>query len=55
MIPTIDVNVTDIYVGDVALINVTIPSNAVGSVTIEINGIEYAPYEFTNGVYKRSR
>ena len=52
MVPAINVNVTDIYVGDVALINVTLPSNAVGAVTIEINGIEYAPYEFTNGVAK---
>ena len=52
IVPAIDVNVTGIYVGDVALINVTLPKDATGDVTIEINGIEYTPYEFTNGVAK---
>ncbi|MBE6506259.1 MAG: hypothetical protein E7Z73_11125, partial [Methanobrevibacter millerae] len=37
----IKVNVTDIYVGDIARINVTVPSNATGKVRIEIDGKEY--------------
>ena len=48
--PTIKVDVGDIYVGDVALINVTLPGNATGTVTIEINGKVYQPAEFANGV-----
>ena len=37
----ISVNVSDIYVGDVAKINVTVPANATGKVRIEIDGKEY--------------
>ncbi|SDA52334.1 polymorphic outer membrane protein repeat-containing protein [Methanobrevibacter millerae] len=37
----ISVNVTDIYVGDIAKINVTVPANATGKIRIEINGKEY--------------
>lgn len=43
----ISVNVTDIYVGDTAYINVTAPT---GDVTIEINGITYNPTTFDNGI-----
>ena len=48
--PAIKVNVTDIYVGDVALINVTLPGDASGNVTVEINGKTYKPVEFVGGV-----
>ena len=41
LITPIKVVVTDIYVGDVARINVTVPVNATGKVRIEINGKEY--------------
>ena len=50
--PTIKVDVTNIYVGDKALINVTLPKDATGSVTIEINGKVYTPVEFVDGVLK---
>ena len=33
--------VSDIYVGDIARINVTVPANATGTIRIEINGKEY--------------
>ena len=49
---TINVDVDDIDVGDVALINVTLPANATGNVTIEINGKEYKPESFIDGVAK---
>ena len=52
IVPTIRVNVNDIYVGDVALINVTLPVDATGTVTIEINGKTYTPYEFIGGIAK---
>ena len=49
LITPIKVNVNDIYVGDVARINVTVPDGATGKVRIEINGKEYfEPIE--NGV-----
>ena len=47
---TIKVDVDDITVEDVALINVTLPENATGNVTIEINGKEYKPESFIDGV-----
>ena len=46
LVTPIKVSVTDIYVGDVARINVTVPANATGKVRIEIDGKEYfAPIE----------
>ena len=45
----ISVNVIDIYVGDVAKINVTVPDGATGKVRIEIDGKEYFS-EIDNGV-----
>ena len=41
--------VVDIYVGDVARINVTVPADAIGKVKIEINGKEYFA-DIDNGV-----
>ena len=41
LITPIKVNVNDIYVGDVARINVTVPNGATGKVRIEIDGKEY--------------
>ena len=41
LITPIKVNVNDIYVGDVARINVTVPDGAAGKVRIEIDGKEY--------------
>ena len=41
LITPIKVNVNDIYVGDVARINVTVPDGATGKVRIEIDGKEY--------------
>ena len=37
----IKVDVSDIYVGDIAKVNVTVPANATGKVRIEIDGKEY--------------
>lgn len=37
----IKVNLTDIYVGDVARINVEVPNGATGKIRIQINSIEY--------------
>ena len=37
----IDVEVDDIYVGDTAVVTVTVPKDAKGTVTIEIDGVEY--------------
>ena len=48
--PAVKIDVGDIYVGDVALINITLPVDATGTVTIEINGKVYTPVEFRNGV-----
>ena len=49
LVTPISVDVTDIYVGDVARINVTVPTNATGKIRIEIDGKEYfSPIE--NGV-----
>ena len=45
----ITVDVEDIYVGDVARINVTVPYDAEGKVRIEINGKEYFA-DIKNGV-----
>ena len=45
-----EVNITNIYVGDAALINVTLPVNATGEVYIEIDGKKYSPYEFKDGI-----
>ena len=41
LITPIKVDVTNIYVGDVAKINVTVPVNATGKIRIEIDGKEY--------------
>ena len=38
---TVVVNTTDINVGDVAIINVTVPQNATGYVVISVNGTNY--------------
>ena len=38
---TVIVNTTDINVGDVAVINVTVPQNATGHVVISVNGTNY--------------
>ena len=45
----IKVDVADIYVGDVAKINVTVPGDATGKIRIEIDGKEYYA-EIENGV-----
>ena len=41
LVASLEVNVTDIYVGDVARINVTVPKGATGKVFVEINGKLY--------------
>ncbi|WP_298521340.1 Ig-like domain repeat protein [uncultured Methanobrevibacter sp.] len=38
----ISVSADDIYVDDVAVVTVTVPDDATGDVTIEINGVEYS-------------
>ena len=48
----ISAEVDSIYVGDKALINVTLPEDATGNVTVEINGKVYEPVSFENGVAK---
>ena len=45
----VKVNVSDINVGDVAYINVTVPSNATGHVIVNINGANYT-VNLTGGV-----
>ncbi|WP_296885986.1 Ig-like domain-containing protein, partial [uncultured Methanobrevibacter sp.] len=49
LITPINVGVVDIYVGDVARINVTVPADAIGKVKIEIDGKEYFA-DIDNGV-----
>ncbi len=49
LITPIKVDVADIYVGDVARINVTVPADATGKVRIEIDGKEYFA-DIDNGV-----
>ena len=46
----IKVDVENLYVGDTAYINVTVPDDDTGSVTIEINGKVYGPESVTDGV-----
>ena len=48
--PSVSISVDDIKVGDAALINVTLPGDAKGNVTVEIDGKVYTPYEFKDGV-----
>ena len=47
--PVITVNVTDISVGDIALINITAPIDITNPVIININGTEYA-VNVTSGI-----
>ena len=47
---TIKVDVENLYVGDTAYINVTVPDDNAGTVTIEINGKVYGPESVTDGV-----
>ena len=49
LITPISVSVTDIYVGDVEIIDVTVPGDATGKVRIEIDGKEYFA-DIDNGV-----
>nr|WP_295160685.1 Ig-like domain-containing protein [uncultured Methanobrevibacter sp.] len=46
----IEVSVSDIKVGDKAVVEVKLPENATGNVTIEINGKEYTTDKITDGV-----
>ena len=43
---------TYIKVGDNATIIVTLPENATGNVTVEIDGVKYTSDNITNGVVK---
>ncbi|MBQ2652500.1 MAG: Ig-like domain repeat protein [Methanobrevibacter sp.] len=45
----VNVNVSDISVGDVAYVNVTVPYNATGIVVVNVNGTNYT-VNVTNGV-----
>ena len=45
----VDVNVSDINVGDIAYINVTVPANATGYVIVNVNGTNYT-VNITDGV-----
>ena len=46
----IDVSVEDIKVGDKAVVVVTVPENATGNVTVEIDGVKYTTDNITDGV-----
>ena len=45
----ISVTAQDIYVGDIETVVVTLPENATGTVTIEINGVEYSTSDIVGG------